>query len=114
MKDTHGPNYTGFRVPPEIIAHAVWLSFRFNLSLRDIEDLLAARGVVVTDETIRQWRRKFGQQYANRLRRRRAQPGAKWHRSLHAAAGAPPWMKMAVGCRPTWAAGAAVVWYLVR
>ena len=55
-------SYKGFRFPEEIIAHAVWLYYRFNLSYRDVEELLAARGVVVTYETIRQWCRKFGQQ----------------------------------------------------
>jgi putative transposase len=73
------PSYKGFRFPQEIIAHAVWLYHRFNLSFRDIEELLAVRGVIVTYETIRQWCKKFGQQFANRLRRRRAQPGDKWH-----------------------------------
>ncbi len=71
--------YQGFRFPQDIIAHAVWRSFRFNLSYRDVEALLAQRGVVVTYETIRQWCRTLGQQYASQLRRRRAQPGEKWH-----------------------------------
>jgi transposase-like protein len=71
--------YTGFRFPAEIISHAVWLYFRFSLSYRDVEELLAARGVVVTYETVRQWCLKFGQTYANDLRRRRARPGDKWH-----------------------------------
>src|SRR5215210_5418781 len=73
------PSYKGFRFPQEIISHAVWLSFRFNLSYRDVEELLAQRGVVVSYETVRQWCRKFGQTYANSLRRRRARPGDKWH-----------------------------------
>ena len=73
------PSYKGFRFPQEIISHAVWLYFRFNLSYRDVEELLAARGVIVTYETVRQWGHKFGQQFANQLRRRRAQPGDKWH-----------------------------------
>ncbi len=67
------------RFPPAIIAHAVWRSFRFARSDRDVEELLAERGVLVTDETIRQWCRTFGQQYANTLRRRRPQPGDTWH-----------------------------------
>ncbi len=71
------PSYMGFRFPPEIISHAVWLYFRFNLSLRDVEELLAARGVIVTYETVRQWCKKFGQQFANQLRRRRAPKGAE-------------------------------------
>jgi putative transposase len=73
------PSYTGFRFPAEIIGHAVWLYFRFSLSYRDVEALLAARGVVVTYETVRQWCLKFGQQYANDLRRRRPKRGDKWH-----------------------------------
>src|SRR4051812_27648118 len=73
------PSYKRHRFPPEIIAHAVWLYFRFALSYRDVEELLAERGVVLTYETVRQWCRKFGQQYANTLRRRRPQPGDKWH-----------------------------------
>ena len=73
------PNYAGHRFPPEIIAHAVWLYFRFALSYRDVEELLAERGVILTDETVRQWCRKFGQQYANALRRRRPRTGDKWH-----------------------------------
>jgi putative transposase len=73
------PSYKGFRYPQDVIAHAVWLYFRFSLSYRDVEELLAARGVIVTYETVRQWCKKFGQQLANQLRRRRAQPGDKWH-----------------------------------
>jgi putative transposase len=71
--------YTGHRFPQEIISHAVWLYFRFSLSYRDVEEVLAERGIVVTYETVQQWRLKFGQQYANQLRRRRAKPGDKWH-----------------------------------
>ncbi len=63
----------------EIIGHAVWLYFRFALRYRDVEELLAERGVIGTDETIRRWSRKFGQAYANGLRRRRPRPGDKWH-----------------------------------
>jgi len=73
------PNYKRHRFPPQIIAHAVWLYFRFALSYRDVEELLAERGVIVTYETIRQWCRKFGQTYANGLRHRRARPGDTWH-----------------------------------
>src|SRR5918993_5312103 len=73
------PDYKRHRFPPMIIGHAVWLYFRFALSYRDVEELLAERGVVVTYETIRQWCRKFGQTYANQLRRRRPRPGDKWH-----------------------------------
>ncbi len=79
MQRTASPSpYKGFRYPQEIISHAVWLYFRFSLSYRDVEELLAERGIIVTYETIRQWARKFGQSYANQLRRRRARPGDKW------------------------------------
>jgi putative transposase len=71
--------YKRHRFPLEIIGHAVWLYFRFSLSFRDVEELLAERGVVVTYETIRQWCRKFGQTYADGVRRKRPQPGTKWH-----------------------------------
>jgi len=73
------PTYTGYRFPGEIIGHAVWLYFRFSLSYRDVEELMAARGIIVTYETIRHWCRKFGQQYANQLCRRRARTGDTWH-----------------------------------
>jgi len=62
--------YKRYRFPPEIIQYAVWLYFRFNLSHRDIEDLLAQRGIIVTDESIRLWCNKLGSKYAARLRRR--------------------------------------------
>ncbi len=71
-------HYKNHRFPVEIISHAVWLYFRFCLSFRDVEELLLARGVVVTYEAIRKWCRKFGQRYANQLRRRRPRPGDKW------------------------------------
>jgi putative transposase len=79
MTPDTAPSYTGFRFPQEIISHAVWLYYCFSLSFRDVEELLAARGVVVSYETVRQWCKKFGQQFANQLHRRRAQPGDKWH-----------------------------------
>ena len=79
MKETTLPNYVGHRFPPEIIGYAVWLYFRFALNYRDVEELLAERGVTVTYETVRQWCRKFGQGYANALWRRRPRPGDKWH-----------------------------------
>src|SRR6266705_6670256 len=73
------PSYRGYRYPAEIIGHAVWLYFRFSLSLRDVEELLAERGVTVTYETIRAWCAKFGPDYAAGLRRRRAPTSDKWH-----------------------------------
>ncbi len=77
--NTPALDYKGFRFPPEIISHAVWLYFRFSLSLRDVEELLAERGIVVTYETVRQWCLKFGQTYANELRRCRPHCGDTWH-----------------------------------
>ncbi len=78
-KDLTASVYKRHRYPAEIIRYAVWLYFRFSLSYRDVEELLAERGVVVTYETVRQWCLKFGQSYANDLRRRRVRPGDKWH-----------------------------------
>jgi putative transposase len=71
--------YKNHRFPPEIISHAVWLYFRFTLSYRDVEEMLLARGIRVTYEAIRKWCRKFGQDYANQIRRRRPRTGDKWH-----------------------------------
>jgi putative transposase len=74
------PNpYKRHRFPAEIISHGVWLYFRFCLSYRDVEELMAERGVILTYEAVRYWCRKFGQVYANALRRRRPRPGDKWH-----------------------------------
>ena len=73
------PSYKGFRFPAEIISHCVWLYHRFSLSFREIEEMMLKRGIVVSHETVRQWCAKFGQTYANGLRRRRARPGDKWH-----------------------------------
>ena len=72
-------SYHGYRFPPDIISHAVWLYHRFCLSFRDAEDLLAQRGVTVTYETIRQWCQRFGPVYARRLRRRRGRLGDTWY-----------------------------------
>src|SRR6476620_7872165 len=71
--------YQRHRFPGEVISHAVWLYFRFLLSYRDVEELLAERGITVSYETVRQWCQKFGQTFAGRLRRRRHRPGDKWH-----------------------------------
>jgi len=75
---TATPSYKGHRYPVEIINHCVWLYFRFALSFREVEELMLARGVAVSYETIRRWCAKFGQAYANQLRRRRPRPGDKW------------------------------------
>src|SRR5258708_5593610 len=71
--------YAGYRFPPEVISHAIWLYFRFPLSLRMVEEMLAARGIVVSHETVRQWVLKFGQAFANEIRRRLPRAGDKWH-----------------------------------
>jgi DDE domain len=77
---TTSPNpYRGFRFPPEVIEHAVWLYHCFSLSLRDVELILAARGIVVSYESIREWGLRFGQIFANMLKRRRPQTGDKWY-----------------------------------
>ncbi|MEU5344460.1 IS6 family transposase [Streptomyces sp. NPDC020766] len=73
------PSHKGHRYPVEIISHCVWLYFRFPLSFREVEELMLERGVVVSHETIRRWGLKFGQAYANSLRRRCPRPGDKWH-----------------------------------
>jgi putative transposase len=71
--------HAGHRFPAEVISQAVWLYFRFPLSLRMVEEMLAARGIVVSHETIRQWALKFGQEFANQIRRRLPRAGDKWH-----------------------------------
>jgi putative transposase len=71
--------YHGYRFPSEIISHAVWLYHRFCLSFRDVEDLLAQRGIIASYETVRQWCRKFGPKYARMLKRRRGRLGDTWH-----------------------------------
>ena len=76
---TKAVSYHGYRFPPEIISHAVWLYFRFCLSFRDTEDLLAQRGITVSYETIRAWCRTFGPEYARNLRHRRGRMGDIWH-----------------------------------
>ena len=69
-------SYSGYRFPPAIIQHAIWLYLRFTLSFRDVEDLMAERGVTVSYETIRRWVTHFGPIYARRLRAMR--PAADW------------------------------------
>ncbi|MFE7764161.1 IS6 family transposase [Streptomyces sp. NPDC057438] len=73
------PSYKGHRYPVEVISHCVWLYYRFPLSFREVEELMLERGIVVSYETIRRWCAKFGQTYANALRRRQPRPGDKWH-----------------------------------
>ncbi len=71
--------YRGYRFPPEIISYAVWLYHRFCLSFRDVEELLAERGVTVSYEAVRQWCLKFGQEFARKLRHRQGRLGDTWH-----------------------------------
>jgi len=71
--------YYRYRFPPLIISHAVWLYHRFCLSFRDVEDLLAQRGVTVSYETVRHWCQTFGLDYARRLRRRQGRLGDRWY-----------------------------------
>src|SRR3712207_365859 len=73
------PLYAGYRFPAEVISQAVWLYFRFPLGLRMVEEMLAARGIVVSHETIRRWAEKFGRTYAGEIRQRLPGAGDKWH-----------------------------------
>jgi putative transposase len=72
-------SYSGYRFPPEIIQQAIWLYVRFTLSFRDVEDLLAERGILVSYETVRRWVNHFGPMIAADLRRRRSKPHTIWH-----------------------------------
>src|ERR687889_518221 len=79
MQPTRLPRYARHRFPAEVVSHAVWLYFRFPLSLRMVEEMLAARGILVSHESVRQWALKFGQHFANQIRRRLPAAGDKWH-----------------------------------
>jgi transposase-like protein len=72
-------SYDRHRFPPEVIRHAVWLYLRFTLSYRDVEELLAERGLEVSYETVRRWVLKFGPAFARNLRRLRPRPADTWH-----------------------------------
>jgi putative transposase len=72
-------SYSGYRFAPEIIQHAIWLYLRFTLSFRDVEDLLAERGIAVSYETVRRWVNHFGPMIASHLRKRRPKPHGTWH-----------------------------------
>jgi transposase-like protein len=72
-------SYSGYRFPAEIIQQAIWLYLRFTLSFRDVEDLLAERGIAVSYETIRRWVNHFGPMIAADLRKRRPRPDTIWH-----------------------------------
>src|SRR5215203_3089520 len=73
------PSYRRHRFPPPVIQHAIWLYLRFTLSYRDVEELLAERGLEVSYETVRRWVLKFGPAFARNLRRLRPRPSAQWH-----------------------------------
>ena len=79
MSTVHDPLYRRHRFPPEVIGCAVWLYFRFPLSLRMVEEMLAALGICVAYETVRQWGMKFGKTYSDRIRQRAPARGDKWH-----------------------------------
>jgi putative transposase len=72
-------SYAGYRFPPEVIHQAIWLYLRFTLSFRDVEDLLAERGISISYETVRRWVNHFGPIIAAQLRERRSKPHATWH-----------------------------------
>src|ERR1700676_822402 len=74
-----GLSYRRHRFPPPIIQHAIWLYLRFTLSYRDVEELLAERGLEVSYETVRRWVLKFGPGFARRLRRSRPRPSDRWN-----------------------------------
>ncbi|MCX4538043.1 IS6 family transposase [Streptomyces sp. NBC_01669] len=79
MESGTAPSYRGYRFPPEVIGHAMWLYHRFPLSCREVEELLLERGIMVSYETVRAWCASFGPAYATQLRRRQPRPGDKWH-----------------------------------
>ena len=72
-------SFARHRFPAEIIHYAVWLYFRFTMSFRDVEELLAERGIEVSNETVRCWTLKFGTRFAYNLRRKRPKPTGAWH-----------------------------------
>ena len=88
-------SYARHQFPPEIIRHATWLYLRFTLSYRDVEELLAERGIEVSYESVRRWVRKFGPLFARNLRRLRPRPSGTWHLdevvTLSANSGAIAW-----------------------
>ena len=79
LMKTHTPSYRGYRFPSEIITHVIWLYHRFCLSFREVEELLAERGIIVTSESIRPWCQRFGPDYARKLKRRQGRLGDTWH-----------------------------------
>jgi putative transposase len=79
MKPIRATRYARHRFPAEVISYAVWLYFQFPLSLRTVEEMLAARGILVSHETVRQWALKFGQGFANQIRGHLLAAGDKWN-----------------------------------
>src|ERR1700685_2776186 len=98
MPTARDPLYQRHRFPPEVISHAVWLYFRFPLSLRMVEEMLATRGICVTYETVRQWGKKFGKAFADQIRQRAPARGDKWHMDevVISIAGEPHWLDVLV------------------
>ena len=98
MTTARDPLYRRHRFPPEVISYAVWLYFRFPLSLRMVEEMLAARGICVTYETVRQWGKKFGKTFSDQIRQRAPVRGDKWHMDevVVSIAGEPHWLWRAV------------------
>jgi putative transposase len=96
-------SYKRHRFPPAIIAHGVWLYFRFTLSLRLVEEMLLERGIVVSYETLRRWALKFGRDYTRRLRRKSPGPCGIWHLDevVVTVAGKKHWLWRAVDHRQT-------------
>ncbi|PRX02082.1 UNVERIFIED_ORG: putative transposase [Martelella mediterranea] len=78
MQNSH-ISFKRHRFAPQIIAHTVWVYLRFNLSLREVEEMLLERGIDVSYETVRRWIIRFGPQIARNLRRRQARPSDIWH-----------------------------------
>ena len=98
MPTARNPLYRRNRFPPEVISHAVWLYFRLPLSLRMVEEMLAERGICVSNETVRQWAMKFGEAFSDQIRRRAPVRGDKWHLDevVISIAGEPYWLWRAV------------------
>ena len=71
--------YKRYRYPIAIISHVVWCYFKFSMSLRDLEELMFARGILLSHETIRTWSKKYGNLYASGIKKRKANKGDKWH-----------------------------------
>ncbi len=107
------PTYKNHRYPIEIVACAVWLYFRFNLSLRDVEEMLLDFGIVVSYETIRRWCRKHGLDYARRIRRKAPTKGDVWHTFIEMTWSPLPADRFQISlakCLPNFSAQSRTVW----